>query len=166
MTKFSRGHVSAAKATPVIIMEIRRLYEEEGWSQGRIARECQGLFGIQLSVVQIGRIVRYECWQQFKTGEQAGKQEVEHSQAMLQMNTVEPVVIDPQTIERLKQELAREQGIPLPEAGQEPADPIAEYMARNQPPAHGAGVDLAEPDSSKVNQQAVEPPRRGEDDAE
>lgn len=40
------------------VRELRKLYEGGGWSQGRLSRE----YGISLA--QVGRIVRYEAWQE------------------------------------------------------------------------------------------------------
>lgn len=48
----------AAKITWATVRRIRHLYEEEGWTQGRLSRE----FGI--GTAQVGRIVRYESWQE------------------------------------------------------------------------------------------------------
>ena len=56
MTKFTPGQHRAAKLAPDQVIEIRRLYAEAGWSQGRLARE------FEMSVGQIGRIVRGESW--------------------------------------------------------------------------------------------------------
>jgi len=52
---FQRGNTRTAKLTGEHVYEIRRLYDE-GWSQGRLARE------FNISVGQIGRIVRGESW--------------------------------------------------------------------------------------------------------
>lgn len=57
--KFTLGHRRSAKLKPGQVLEIRRLYSEENWTQGRLARE----FG--MSVGQIGRIVRGEQWQDY-----------------------------------------------------------------------------------------------------
>lgn len=59
MSKFQKGQHRAAKLTPEQVIEIRRLYSEENWSQPMLAR----YFGI--SGGQIGRIVRGESWQQY-----------------------------------------------------------------------------------------------------
>jgi hypothetical protein len=56
VSKFHQGHIHAAKSTPEIIAEIRRLYADEGWTQGQLARHYK------YSVGQIGRIVRGEAW--------------------------------------------------------------------------------------------------------
>lgn len=68
MSRFRRGHTAAAKLDGVRVLEIRRLYHEEGWSQGRLARE----FGVGTG--QIGRIVRNEAWQEYS---QIGRTESE-----------------------------------------------------------------------------------------
>lgn len=60
MSKFQEGHLRAAKLTPSDVFEMRRLYADEKWSQGRLARH----FGV--SVGQVGRIVRGESWQQYE----------------------------------------------------------------------------------------------------
>jgi hypothetical protein len=57
--KFTRGHRRSAKLTPGQVLEIRRLYSEEGWTQSRLSLT----FG--MSVGQIGRIVRGEQWQSY-----------------------------------------------------------------------------------------------------
>ena len=60
MSKFNARNTRAAKATPQMVMEIRRRYAEME-SQPSLAR----VFG--LSVSQIGRIVRGEHWKQLPT---------------------------------------------------------------------------------------------------
>ena len=60
MSKFNARNARAAKATPQMVMEIRRRYAEME-SQPSLAR----VFG--LSVSQIGRIVRGEHWKQLPT---------------------------------------------------------------------------------------------------
>ena len=55
MSKFQRGHTRAAKLTAEHVYRIRQMYDE-GWSQGRLARE------FNMSVGHIGRIVRGESW--------------------------------------------------------------------------------------------------------
>lgn len=57
--KHTTGNKRSAKLTPSEVIEMRRLYSEEGWTQGRCARH----FGI--SVGQVGRIVRGEHWQEY-----------------------------------------------------------------------------------------------------
>ena len=70
MTKFQLGHRRSSKLSPDQVLEIRRLYSELNWSQGRLARE----FG--MSVGQIGRIVRGEHWQEYT--QIPTEQEIEH----------------------------------------------------------------------------------------
>ena len=53
---FSRGNNKGRKLNPDQVGSIRRRYEE-GWTQGELAR------AEQVSVGQIGRIVRGESWQ-------------------------------------------------------------------------------------------------------
>lgn len=55
--KFPTGNLGAAKLTAEAVQDIRRRYASGGWTQGRLGRE----FGVTLA--QIGRIVRYEVWQ-------------------------------------------------------------------------------------------------------
>lgn len=55
--KFAVGNRGASKLTPQGVQEIRRRYED-GETQGKLSRE----FGV--SVTQIGRIVRWEVWQE------------------------------------------------------------------------------------------------------
>lgn len=57
MTKFRTRNSASAKLTPVKVVEIRERYAAGGITQGALAREYQ------LSVVQIGRIIRQEVWQ-------------------------------------------------------------------------------------------------------
>lgn len=54
MADYKRYNTRSSKLTIVEVRELRRLYHEEGWSQGRLARKYD------LSVVQVGRIVRGE----------------------------------------------------------------------------------------------------------
>ena len=55
--KFGNGNSRAAKLTPEIVNDIRRKYASGRWTQGKLARETQ------VTVAQIGRIVRFEAWQ-------------------------------------------------------------------------------------------------------
>lgn len=55
---FGQNNTRAGKLTPAIVYELRQRYVE-GWTQGRLAREYQ------ISVGQVGRIVRGEAWQQY-----------------------------------------------------------------------------------------------------
>ncbi len=54
--KVSFRNTKAAKLNPTQVGEIRRFYEDEGLTQGELARR----YGV--SVGQIGRIVRGESW--------------------------------------------------------------------------------------------------------
>lgn len=69
-TKFLRGHINAAKLTPDDVYELRRLYAEESWTQGRLSRH------FRISVGQVGRIVRGESWQQYT--QPVHRDQVEH----------------------------------------------------------------------------------------
>lgn len=54
---FRRGHTAAAKLKATDVVEVLRLWTEEGWSQARIARH------LNMSETQIGRICRGTSWQ-------------------------------------------------------------------------------------------------------
>lgn len=69
--KFVQGHKRSAKLNPEQVLEIRRLYAEENWTQGRLARE------FKMSVGQIGRIVRGEQWGEYT--QIPTEQEIYHS---------------------------------------------------------------------------------------
>lgn len=56
MTGFGLRNLGAAKLSAAQVVELRRLYQEEGWTQGRLARH------FQVGVGQVGRIVRGEAW--------------------------------------------------------------------------------------------------------
>lgn len=73
MSKFSRSNTRAAKLTADQVLEMRRLYHDERWSQGRLAQR----YGI--SSCQVGRIVRGESWQQY--GGTVSDDELEHRAA-------------------------------------------------------------------------------------
>lgn len=107
MSKFSLGHYRAAKLTPSDVLEIRRLYSEENWSQGRLARE------FKMSVGQIGRIVRGESWHQYH--QIPTDQEIEHDAAVAQMK---PPASE-EEIRASMERLGRKLGITI-----KPADPI------------------------------------------
>lgn len=77
---FNRGHSAAAKLTPQQVLEIRDRYNS-GWTQGKLSREYQ------VSIGQIGRIVRGEAWQQYR--QEAHPDAIEHSLAKLKMTGVE-----------------------------------------------------------------------------
>jgi hypothetical protein len=53
------GNKRAAKLNPEQVAEMRRLYSEENWTQGRLARH------FAMSVGQVGRIVRGEHWHDY-----------------------------------------------------------------------------------------------------
>jgi hypothetical protein len=57
--KFGKHHIRSAKLSPEKVLWIREQYTA-GVSQGALARETG------MSVGQIGRIVRGECWQGFQ----------------------------------------------------------------------------------------------------
>lgn len=82
MSKFRKHHTSAAKLDSMRVLAIRQKYEE-GWSQGRLARE----YGV--SVGQIGRIVRGEAWQEYS---QIGRTESEVLHEMAKQVVDEPLV--------------------------------------------------------------------------
>lgn len=63
MNTFSRHNMKGSKLSAGEVLEIRRLYKEPSWTQGRLSRE------FQVSIVQIGRIVRGESWQQLPVPE-------------------------------------------------------------------------------------------------
>lgn len=56
MSKFWSGNSKAARLTPAIVERIREEYKIPGVTQGDLARK----YGV--SVIQIGRIVRWESW--------------------------------------------------------------------------------------------------------
>ena len=58
MAVFNQGNVRAGKLTPTLVHDMRLEYAA-GATQGQLARK----YGI--SVGQVGRIVRGECWQQY-----------------------------------------------------------------------------------------------------
>ena len=57
MSKFSRGNTRAAKLSNEDVFEMRRLYQDEGWTQAQLSRH----FGVVVNTV--GRIVRGESRQ-------------------------------------------------------------------------------------------------------
>ena len=56
---FQKGNTRSSKLTPTQVHEIRQLYAQ-GWSQGRLCRQYD------ISIGQIGRIVRGESWKQYR----------------------------------------------------------------------------------------------------
>lgn len=76
---FRHGHTAAAKLSPADVVEIRRLWMEEGWSQARIAR-MKGM-----SETQIGRICRGTSWS--KLAMPVDQRELGYSQAAVQTDT-------------------------------------------------------------------------------
>jgi hypothetical protein len=75
MGKFTKGNVQAKRLTAEKVLEIRLKYSE-GQSQGSLAREYE------VSVGQVGRIVRGEVWQNFQQVEPT--QAIEERLAMMQ----------------------------------------------------------------------------------
>lgn len=55
--RFPMGNTKAGKLNGLQVADIRVKYHQEGWSQGRLARE------FQVTIGTIGRIVRGETWQ-------------------------------------------------------------------------------------------------------
>lgn len=73
MSKFQQQNIRAGKLTPSAVIELRRLYHEERWTQGALARKYQ------ISVGQVGRIVRGESWQQYTMP--CSDEQIEHTAA-------------------------------------------------------------------------------------
>lgn len=62
----NRGNPRSAKVSPDQVLNIRRLYSE-GWTQGQLAREYN------LSIGQVGRIVRNEAHQNLEPVSEGGR---------------------------------------------------------------------------------------------
>lgn len=73
MGKFRRGHTQAARLTATKVLEIRQRYAS-GETQGALSRDYQ------VSVGQIGRIVRGEAWQEYQQPLHGGEED--HQQAI------------------------------------------------------------------------------------
>ena len=108
------GHRRSAKLTPEQVLDMRRLYAEEGWSQGRLARHfC-------MSVGQVGRIVRGEQWQDYP--QVLTDQEIEHRMATLP--PPDPVALE-ESMTRLSEKLLT----PL-SPGPKEIDPLEEVLRK------------------------------------
>ena len=105
MTKMSRFNTKAAKLTPSQVYELREKYAN-GDSQGKLAREYQ------VSVGQIGRIVRGESWQQYTNPAEIAQGARESEQRMQQiMSRGEPTDEEIQaSFEKLQRMLAEDVG--------------------------------------------------------
>ena len=55
--RFQRNHAKSSKLTPRQVQDIRYLYANGDATQGQLSRD------FQVSIIQIGRIVRGEVWQ-------------------------------------------------------------------------------------------------------
>ena len=66
---FRSGNSRAAKLTASEVYELRRLYLQENWTQGRLARH------FQVGVGQVGRIVRGEAWARYQRPDDPGELE-------------------------------------------------------------------------------------------
>jgi hypothetical protein len=117
MTKFSKGSLAAAKLTPSQVMEMRELYNER-WTQGALARR----YGI--SVVQVGRIVRGESWQQYP--QPPHPDEIEHSKAIAPQ--APEVTLTQESVDKLMKELALINDSQPPTA----ADPLDAYLNKGK----------------------------------
>lgn len=132
---FRKGHTAAAKITAVDAAEIYRLWNEEGWSQARIARHYH------MSETQIGRICRGTSWQQVpRTTHHAV---VEQSQAMLDAVAPESFELSPDFLA----ELSAVQHVVT--AAQMPVDPsvaarAAAYGAKSKPAIQAQPVQDAQ----------------------
>ena len=116
MSKFSRGHTKAAKLTATQVLEIRELYNQ-GFTQGALSKQ------FHISVVQIGRIVRGEVWQQYQ--QPAHPDEIEDSLAKLRGDVVE--VMPPADLMDRLAGIAPSADVPPP------IDPLEAYLRRNLP---------------------------------
>lgn len=94
MSKFGQRNSRAAKLTVSQVIEMRRLYAESNVSQGQLARD------FDVSVVQVGRIVRGEVWQHLEvmpTKEQlelTGKRMLDLQNTLKTMSPQEKMVHD------------------------------------------------------------------------
>lgn len=145
MSKFTVGHRRSAKLTPEQVLDMRRLYAEEGWSQGRLARHfC-------LSVGQVGRIVRGEQWQDYP--QVLTDQEIEHRMAILPQP-------DAATLEESMARLSEKLLNPL-SPGPKEIDPLEEVLrkrgganplARRSSQPSEAGGELAPSDDQQTEE--------------
>lgn len=92
--KFTAGHRRSAKLTPEQVLELRTLYSEHNWSQGRLARH----YGI--SVGQVGRIVRGEQWQEYT--------QIPTDQEVEDRAFFHPVVMPPDAIDKILEKFDKE----------------------------------------------------------
>lgn len=104
MSKFHRGHTQAAKLKTEDVVEIRRLYAEEGWTQGMLSKRYQ------VGVGQIGRIVRGEAWQEsFTPSEEQVKTEAQLAELRLKRR----MLVDMDDLPPTSSDLTTEQEIRL-----------------------------------------------------
>lgn len=109
MTKFAPGNSRAARVSNEQVLEIRRLYHDEGWTQGRLARE----FGLNINT--IGRMVRGESRQRVPMPTDSPS-EIAARMAKLQS------LRDAEIRERLAADLAKEPSILVKQAEQDLAE--------------------------------------------
>lgn len=83
MAKFAFRNNRAAKLTPGQVMQIRTRYEEGLCTQGELARE------FQISIVQVGRIVRGEVWQTLPASVASDQQIIESAERMMALQAAE-----------------------------------------------------------------------------
>ena len=119
MGKFHRHNTRSAKLTPEQVIRIRHLYHVEGKSQGWLCHE----FG--MSIAQIGKIVRNECWTNIDTMQEADPVRLGHA---------EPVELPKELQEKL-----------LAELSQLPSPPATDYPGRKATDYPGATPETADP---------------------
>ena len=95
MTKFTPGNTRAARISNEQVLELRRLYFDENWSQARLARHYQ------VNVNTIGRIVRGESRQRVPMPSAKPEEIAERLLALQRQH-------DQEVLERLNQAIAKE----------------------------------------------------------
>lgn len=98
MSKFAQGNHKSAKLTNEQVMELRRLYFDEGWNQAALARHYQ------VNVNTVGRIVRGESRQRVPMMTEPPEVIQQRLWEMQQR-------INQQTEEKLKQDLIKQPAI-------------------------------------------------------
>lgn len=81
MAKFNRHNSANANITAVEVVEMRRLYHEEGWTQARIMRHFHVNGVPKIGIAQVGRILRGEAWAGRAGAEIVHRDELENAEA-------------------------------------------------------------------------------------
>jgi hypothetical protein len=150
MSKFRKHHTTAAKLTPSQVFEMRKEYVA-GATQGALARKYQ------VSIGQVGRIVRGEAWIEYSQPEDPS--ELEHNRGLLAGRDLEAEA--QASAERLMAMMAQSETVSTPQVQERFSPELAKRLR-----GYGAKVQDDEPTGEGLSKLASEVEGYTEEQAE